>query len=127
MNQKFDTSIASIEDLGRGLIRVRVKKGVVIDEQGIKECRVVYNKVLNGQKGLFLTIFSEFNTAERGVKAEFESGEHTDLKAAEAFVLNNVSNRIELDYYTQMTKTLYPTAVFNDEKEAIKWLLDFHD
>ena len=53
--------------------------------------------------------------------------EQRELKAAEAFVVSSLSNRIELEFYTKMTKTVYPTAVFSEEKEAMKWLLDFQD
>lgn len=128
MNQpKFDTSIAIIQLVGHNIIRVQVKKGVVIDQQGLRECREVYREILNGDKGLILTIFDEFNTANRNVKEVFEAKAHIELKAAEAFVVSSLSNRIELDFYTKMTKTVYPTAVFNDEKEAMKWLLDFQD
>lgn len=126
-NRKFETSTAIIEDLGNGLIRLVVKKAKVIDQESVKENRAVFEQILQGRKGLILTVFNEFNTATKGVKEEFESQHHVDLKAAEAFVLGGLSNRIELDYFTKMTKTLYPTAVFNDEKEAMKWLLDFHD
>lgn len=126
-NQKFETSLAIIEDLGNGIIRVGVKEGKVIDQEGVKENRAVFEQILKGQKGLILTVFNEFNTASKGVKEEFEVQAHTELKAAEAFVVNGLSNRIELDYYTQMTKSMYPTAVFNHEKEAIKWLMDFQD
>lgn len=126
-NRKFETSIAVIEDLGNGLIRVGVKKGKIIDQKGVRENRAAFEQILEGEKGLILTIFNEFNTASKGVKDEFEAQNHIDLKVAEAFVVSGLSNRIELDYFTKMTKTLYPTAVFNDEKEAMKWLLDFQD
>lgn len=126
-NQKFETSLAIIEDLGNGLIRVGVKEEKVIDKEGVKENREVFEQILKGQKGLILTVFNAFNTASKGVKEEFESQAHTDLKAAEAFVVSGLSNRIELDFFIQMTKSIYPTAVFNDEKEAMKWLMDFQD
>jgi hypothetical protein len=127
MNQKYETSVATIEDMGNRLIRVFVKKAAVIDQKGVKESRVIFDKILQGQKGLILTVFSEFNTASKGVKGEFEALNHTGLKAAEAFVVTGLSNRIELEYFTKMTKTIYPTAVFNQEKEAIKRLMEFQD
>jgi len=125
--QNFETSVSFIKNLNNRIIRIQVKKGVVIDKQGIRENRLIYEKILQGEKGLFLTIFNEFNTAGEGVKKEFESINHIENKEAEAFVVNGLSNRIELEFFTKMTKTIYPTAVFNDEKEAMKWLMDFQD
>lgn len=124
---RFETSIAFIQSLGDNIIRVQVKKDVLLTQEGVKECRDVYLKILNGKKGLILTVFNEFNTAEQDIKREFEAPSHIELKAAEAFVVSSLSNRIELEFYTKMTKTVYPTAVFSEEKEAMKWLLDFQD
>lgn len=119
--EKFETSIAEIEKIGDQLLKVSVKDGAIIDEVGLQSNLELYRKIAP-EGAYFLTIFKETNTADRNVKLPFESYERTKLKKAEAFVVSNLANRIELEYYINKTKQIYPTKVFENEEDALDWL-----
>lgn len=118
---KYETAIASIYQIEDDIIKIKVKQEAVIDENGLKENLAVFQQLIpNG--GYFLSIFQETNTANKDVKPSFESPNRTKLKKGEAFVIQGLSNRIELEYYIHRTKQLYPTEVFENEEDALHWL-----
>jgi len=118
---QYETSIAYISQIDKGVLKVEVKKNAEINEQGLKENLAIYQETIP-QGGYILSIFNEFNTASTDAKQAFESPNRTALKKGEAFVVSGLSNRIELEYYIKKTKQLYPSEVFEDEKSALAWI-----
>jgi hypothetical protein len=107
--------------LDEDIIKITTKPEVVINEKGLSENLELYKKLLpNG--GYFITVFTDSNTADRSAKTPFESNERIQLKKGEAFVVKNLANRIELEYYISKTKQLYPTKVFEYEDEAVGFI-----
>lgn len=118
---RYETSIATIQEIEDQLIKIEVKDNAIIDENGLKENLAVYQKIIpNG--GYFISVFKDSNSASKGAKPSFESPNRTHLKKAEAFVIAGLANRIELEYYIHKTRQIYPTEVFEKEEDALKWL-----
>jgi|GEM_PF-1558589 len=116
-----ETSISNILMLDTDVIKITTKRGAIINEKGLIESLEIYKRLVpNG--GYFISVFSESNTADRTAKLPFESSERVQLKKAEAFVVENLANRIELEYYINKTKQMYPTMVFEDEETALDWI-----
>tara|TARA_R110000868_G_scaffold327983_2_gene588911 strand:+ start:122 stop:505 length:384 start_codon:yes stop_codon:yes gene_type:complete len=122
MSTTFETSIAFIQLLEDGIIRVKVKENAIIDQLGLSENLAIYKQILGNKKAKFITLFHALNTADFGIRSDYEAVNRVELKLAEAFVLASLSNRIEVNYHIQNTKKKYPTKLFNDEHSALKWL-----
>jgi len=122
MPNTIETSIAYIEHPKPDLIKIRVKKNVSIDHKGLEENLAAFKHFLGTGKAKFLTKFHALNTADVGIRSEYESAQRVQIKLAEAFVIESLSNRIELTYHIKNAKKFYPIKIFNDEMEGLKWL-----
>lgn len=117
----IETSISTIQKIDDMILRIKVKNNVIIDEKGLKENLEIYQRLLP-DGGYFLILFNDSNTADKTAKIPFEAFDRVKLKKGEAFVIENLAHRIELEYYINKTKKLYPTKVFELEEEAIAFL-----
>lgn len=122
MKNKIETSIAFIEKLAVDLIKVRVKKEVKIDRTGLEENLAAFRYFLGDKKAWFLTRFHALNTADVNARASYEADKRVRFKLGEAFVIESLSNRIELDFHIQKTKTIYPIKIFKEEEDALEWI-----
>ncbi|MEQ8909939.1 MAG: hypothetical protein RIC95_12145 [Vicingaceae bacterium] len=119
---EISTSIAKISVVVNQIIRVELLPNALVDRLALQELLKAYQKLDLQLPVYFLNVFQELNSADFDIKEDFESKERTKMKAAEAFVVKSLSNRIELNYNIQLTKKRYPTKVFLEEQEALNWL-----
>lgn len=120
--QPVETSIAKISFVEQDILRVELKEDAVVSKESLNELIETYEVLKISKPMYFLNVLKALNSAEFGIKEIFEEEERMHMKIAEAFVINSLSNRIELGFNIQKTKKHYPTAVFTNEKDALKWL-----
>lgn len=125
-NKVHETAISYIRLIDNRIVRVELKEDVAVSSKEMLNNLSVYRELLAGKKGLFLTIIAPFGTLEDGLKTTYEAKQRIDLKEAEAFVVPNLSSRIEVDYLTVGMPQFYPRKLFKVEKEAMGWLKEFY-
>lgn len=106
------------------VIYFRVTKGGVLDGKMIKDVIDAGLKLCNNQPHVLLTdarISADLTTDARRTGA---SKENTKNLVASAIVVKWLAQRLSANVFIAVNKPHYPTMVFNDEKKAMKWLME---
>ena len=96
--------------------------------ENIRELYTVIGKLANYKR--LPTLADLRNVAEVNASAEvkkFAASNPESIKArsANAILVSSFFNRLIVNIYLSINKPIVPTRLFNDEKEAIKWIKKF--
>ena len=120
---KIEFSYATIE-YKEPIVYFRVTKGIVLDEKKILECIEAGNKLCDYKPHLLLTdarVSADLSPEARKAGA---AKKNTVNVIASAIVVKWLAQRLSANVFMQINKPHYPIRVFNDEKKAIKWLME---
>lgn len=78
----------------------------------------------SGNAGPFgiVHIAGKLTTIEDGVREYLSERSRSGLKVAEAFVIQNLNQRILANFYLRIFRPACPSEVFSNEEEAMKWV-----
>lgn len=69
-----------------------------------------------------------FDSMDEGVKQVlYENTKLNEIRKAEAFVVDSLSMRLKLNFYSRVHKPYCPIKIFSNESDAIAWLLSFNE
>ena len=119
----IETEKCVITILENGIIRLETKENVTLNENDLIEIENFYTKKLKVEDGLFLIVFSKGLRGDKTTKKRFVEERRQNLKKAEAIVMNNIDHKIEASFYLKQKKANHPIKTFDNEKDAIFWLL----
>lgn len=97
---------------------------MLLDEETVKEVIDAGNRLCNYAPHLLLTdarVTVDLTTEARKTAAKREN---TKNIVASAIVVKWLAQRLISNVFITVNKPHYPTQVFNDEKKAIKWLME---
>ena len=124
-NIKFE--YANVQLLDIGIIRIEMLGGCIIDLEECVQINIAEGELLNGQlvSGLVLMLAdstTQFTSDARDFSA---SKEGLRFSIAEAMVVKNLAQRLIVSFYLKFNKPAVPSKAFDNEEDAIKWLLTF--
>lgn len=124
------------------VIETRTSKTFLRDD-GIIQCELLPNTEINltdaiesvkagksisgGRKRPVLVIFGTVKSISREAREYFGGKETTDHTLAIALLISSVTGRVIGNFMIGLNKTLYPTRLFTNEDEAVKWLKGFSE
>ena len=123
--QNFDieTKISFITKLDDDMVRVEVKKNVEPELEDLEENYNAYKKLFKAQKLYFLIVFNEGSNTSLEVRNQFASQNRSSFKIAEAIVVKSMPHKLIANFVLKVQKPEHKMQVFNNEKEALDWLL----
>ena len=124
--KKFDLIHSVIFLREDGIVQLNCGDEVVYEIPMIKENLDCIRKIGNGKKMPVLNIGGKLTNVSTEAREFVASAVYSkDFVAAEAYVVNSITQRITANFYLKVNKPKVPTAFFNDEKSAVKWLRKF--
>jgi hypothetical protein len=118
-------------DLKHSILQLR-KDGLILlycnDNHAYCREEVIENhetirKICPDEKAFVLNIAGKYTSAQPDAKKYTASGIHVDFIGAEAFVINNLAQRILAQFYFKIYKPKVKSDYFTDFKKAENWLI----
>ena len=125
--QKIKTRTMELVLGADGILRRTVFDNIFIElEDAIENRKAIYS-LTQGEKCLILTDGRVSAQSSPEVRQYAASKESTDLKIAEALLIDSVASRLLANFFIRTNKPAIPTRIFTDEAKATAWLLSFKD
>ena len=124
-NNYYKTRTAEISLEKAGYIKIKVIAGSVIDEADALDNLLVIKNLSANQKKLKLVDLRgkwKFTTKGKEVAKKNSSVKNT---IARAYIIDSLLTKIMMKFFESFTRPDVPQMFFTNEKEAIKWLLQF--
>lgn len=105
-----------------GIVQVNFNDKLEID---INEARDILNaqkELSKGKKVLVLNVAGKQTTATSAARDFAASDEATKYTLAEAYVVNNLAQKLVGNFYVNFHKPKAPTKIFTNETDAVNWL-----
>lgn len=118
---KFNFGV--IQLLSNSIVRLEIFDDVLVS---LHECRVLNNaigEINNNQLSRVLMVPNE-NTNFTSEAREFSASEEgLKFTIADALISKNLAHKILINFYLKFNKPPKPSRVFENEEEAMEWLL----
>ena len=115
---------ANIQMLANGIIKIEMFDGHIIDLEECVQLTIAQGKLLDGKEGLMFMVAETTTQFTNDARDFSASKEGVRFSIAEAFVVQNLAQKILVSFYLKINKPAKPSKAFNSEEDAIKWLLD---
>lgn len=119
----IETRISYITKLASDVVRVEVKKDIEPELEDLEENYSAYQTLFSDNKLYFLVIFNKGSTTSLEVRNKFASKQRSAFKIAEAIVVNSISHKLIANFVLKVQKPKHQMKIFNNEKDALEWLL----
>jgi hypothetical protein len=106
-----------------GITEINFDKGFYGELSDAKNIVTHIQKLNPISKALVLAVYEEDNMFSKEVRDYIAGDEVSEFVKADAFVLNGLALRLFGNLYLKINKPKRPGKIFNDKKEAIRWLL----
>lgn len=122
------TKVGKISLVKNCIVRVEGNPDIHIELEDMFENDKAFKKILKGKKDApFLVIFGENAGISEEARTYFGNKERSQIKRAEALVTPQLHHKLIAKSHLYFRKPSYPTKIFSNEKEALKWLKQFCD
>jgi hypothetical protein len=123
----IDFEYARVQLLEIGIIRIEMLNGHIIDLEESVQINIAEGELLGGKLASGLVLMVAENTAQfTNAAREFSaSKEGLRFSIAEALVVKNLAQRIIVNFYIKINNPSVPNKAFDNEDEAIEWLLSY--
>ena len=109
-----------------GILVVRIKEGVEVDIEGVKENFKATFEMMEGRRCLaIIDARVIFNSTQEARDYAALNAPH--FRIAEAALINSLAIRIITNFYINFNKPSVPTRMFTSMDEAIKWLKELRE
>lgn len=105
-----------------GIVQVNFGDNVELDLKETKEIIEAHGRLTDGKKALVVNIAGKNTTATREARSYSASEEAGLYTIADAFVVNNLPQKLIGNFYINFNKPFVNTKIFNKVDEAIEWL-----
>jgi hypothetical protein len=112
-----------VQLLSNHIVRVEIAGDIVI---GVNECREMNNAIgelTEGRPTLVLMVPNNTTHFAPGSRDFSASPEGLQFTIADAMVVNNLGQKLLVSFYLKFNKPQKPSKAFNNEAQAIDWLL----
>ncbi|HWY36072.1 MAG TPA: hypothetical protein VNX68_15615 [Nitrosopumilaceae archaeon] len=122
--QKIISTFAEYSVIEDDIVLVEYINDVEVTVNEAKEIRDTTKQLSQNNRHAIIHDFAGKNVIFSGLAKSMAEGrnEVSDNLYARAFVLYNISNKIEIAHFLKFHKPSTPSKVFNDFTEAINWL-----
>ena len=122
---KIKTSVAEVILRSDGIIHFQVKGNISITAKDGKEMVDAAGKVGKGKKYPILITAGKYTLAEKEAREFAASEAGNKYTVAGAIVAKSLAQKLLGNAYLKVNKPITPTALFDNEDNAIKWLKTF--
>lgn len=105
-----------------GIVVLEFCDHIELDVKEAKELLQATKEISGGKKVLILNVAGKQTTATSAARDFAASPEAVEYTLAEAYVVNNLPQKIIANFYINFHKPLVPTKIFNNTEAAILWL-----
>jgi hypothetical protein len=105
-----------------GILEMDFSDTLEIDLKEAKEMVAATATLSGGKKVLVLNIAGSITTATTAARDFAASAEAIQYTLAEAYVVNNLAQKIVGNFYVNFHKPQVPTKIFTNTEEAVNWL-----
>jgi hypothetical protein len=106
-----------------GIIQLNCGDDVIYDIPQVKENLDCIRKIGNGKKLPVMNIGGKYTNVTKEAREFVAKAEFSiDCISAEGYIVKSIAQRITANFYLRINKPKMPTAFFNDENSAVKWL-----
>lgn len=105
-----------------GIVVLEFGDHIELDVKEAKELLQATKEISGGKKVLILNVAGKQTTATSAARDFAASPEAVEYTLAEAYVVNNLPQKIIANFYINFHKPLVPTKIFNNTEAAILWL-----
>lgn len=119
----IDLGFATISKLENSIVKIDMSSSSVIDLDECKKITEVIGELTQKKPALILMIAG--NTTNYTIEARiFSASEEGSIYTiADAMIVKNLAQKIMVSFYLKINKPIRPSKAFNDESEAVEWLL----
>lgn len=108
-----------------GIIKIVYKDEHEFNIKDAMESLDELKKITNGKSYPILKIPGKYSSIDNEARKFISSAEGMKFSSAEAFVTTFLPHRIIGNFYLKINKPVKPTAFFDTEEQAVKWLQQF--
>jgi hypothetical protein len=118
---EFEFRHAVILQRSDGVMNTMMRPEVDFGIEDVDEICAFLKKKFPGQRFPFLISGGKFIRIENGLREHYAKV-CAECSLADAFVTNNLPERMIANFYIQFNKPAIPTRLFRDEFSALRWL-----
>jgi hypothetical protein len=122
---RIQTKTAEIWMDGEGIVRIKVLEGAQIDVDDLKDRLKIIKKLTDGKRALVLSDGTAFYHISKEAATFLAGKETAEAFIAMALFATSLANKLIANFFINFNRPLVPVMVFNEEKEALKWLRSF--
>ncbi|MFI5164383.1 MAG: STAS/SEC14 domain-containing protein [Bacteroidia bacterium] len=111
---------------GEGILRVKIKDGVKIDEEEVKKVYDVIRRLSRDKKMLELIEGGSFYTFNEDAQ-KYAAKHGKDLFIASAIIIRSTAMRLLFNFFNTFLKHPVPFKMFAKETDALQWLRSFKE
>ena len=119
----YKTRTAEIGLENEGFMRIKILAGYVMDEGDAIDNFLVVKNLSSNQKLLKLIDFRGNWSMSYKAKEIFKKNISPKNTIARAYIIDSFFSKLMHDFFDSFTPPEVPQKFFNDEQEAIQWLL----
>jgi hypothetical protein len=108
-----------------GIFQIAMKEHETIHLEDTKEIRWLKLELCGNVPAPNLFLMRKFSIPDHEARAYASTKESALYRSAEALVIYSLAQKLVANFYLRFNKPIVPTRFFQDEEEAIKWLLPF--
>jgi hypothetical protein len=122
-NYDIETKLSYITKLDSDVVRVEVRKDIEAELEDLEENYKAYQSLFTHKKLYFLVVFNKGANTSLEVRNKFASKQRSSFKIAEAIVVESMSHKLIANFVLKVQKPTHRMQVFNNEPDALNWLL----
>jgi hypothetical protein len=123
--QVIEIRCAFLQLRNDGIFQIAMKEHETIHLEDTKEIRWLKLELCGNVPAPNLFLMRKFSIPDHEARAYASTKESALYRSAEALVIYSLAQKLVANFYLRFNKPIVPTRFFQDEEEAIKWLLPF--
>ena len=120
--QEIDLTHTVLRMRDDGIVQVNFNDKLEIDTNEARDILNAQKELSKGKKVLVLNVAGKQTTATSAARDFAASDEATKYTLAEAYVVNNLAQKLVGNFYVNFHKPKAPTKIFTNETDAVNWL-----
>lgn len=105
-----------------GIVQVNFGDSIELDVKETKDILEALSKINDGKKSLVINIAGKNTSVTREARSYSATEEAGQYTIADAFVVNNLPQKLLGNFYINFNKPFVNTKIFNKVDEALAWL-----
>jgi hypothetical protein len=120
--QEIDLAHTVLRMRDDGIVQVNFSDKLEIDINEVKEIVEAQKELSKGKKVLVLNIAGKQTSATSAARDFAASQDAVKYTLAEAYIVNNLAQKLVGNFYVNFHKPKAPTKIFTNEADAVNWL-----